>query len=176
MQLSSNILIILMLLLGRNVFGQNKNPFLSLQYDSVLIYDFDWRGKQEYFSIVDASDHLAPTVRKSAGLDRKQYAKLNKLLGEKSSFGQSTAACFEPHLGVVYYKAGKPLAYMTICMACNRLEASIRIPAQEQGVQIAEGLTYYTKVGMGKSLRKYLYHLMASNDFRYGDQKSTLFD
>jgi hypothetical protein len=170
------ILVTLIIFSGRSIFAQNENPFLTLQYDSVLIYDFDWKGKQESFSIVDESGHLSSGVRNYSRLDRKKYAKLNKLLGEKSSFGQSTAACFEPHLGIVYYQSGKSIAHLSICMGCNRLESSVRIPAQEQGAQISEGVTYYTGIGMSKSLRKFLNHLMVSHNFRYGDKKSTLFD
>jgi hypothetical protein len=51
-------------------------------------------------------------------------------LCNKSTYGGDVAACFDPHLGIVFYKASKPSAYVSICLDCNYLVSSIKIPGQ----------------------------------------------
>jgi hypothetical protein len=152
------------------------NPFANLSCDSVVIYDFDWRGKGEHFSIIDKNGRLAPTVKKRVKLDGKTAKKLGRLMGETASYGQATAACFEPHLGVVYYKSGAPVAHINICISCNRLYSSLEIPAQKQGRQGEGNEVYYTADGMSKSFRKYLNGLLKDNNFSHQGGDSSLFD
>lgn len=144
------------------------NPFLTLQYDSVVIYDFEWRTKYaSHLSIID-NGKLASTVTKSARLKKKEAAKLVRLMGDSLSYGKSEAACFEPHLGIVFYREGKFAEYITICIDCNRLVPSIRIPAQEQGKQqTEEGDIYFIGKGMSKPFRKHLDSLLKKYDFSH---------
>lgn len=166
---------ILLLTCMQGLFAQ-ENPFLALQYDSVVMYDFDWRGKGEHFSIIDEKGKLAPTVKKSVKLDDKTSKKLSRLVGESESYGQATAACFEPHLGIVYYKGGQPVAQLNICISCNRLGSSLEIPEQKQGKQGEGEEVYYIADGMSKSFRKYLNVLLKANNFSHQGGDSSLFD
>jgi hypothetical protein len=135
-----------------------NNPYKKLAYDSVVIYDFDWRSpKVEIFSIIDENEKLASTVKKSAKVDDRTAKKLSELLGDKNSYGEQSAICFEPHLGIVYYKDSKPIAHVTICLSCNKLSSSRNIPAQNYG---------NIKSGMSDSFKIYLRSLEARYSFR----------
>lgn len=173
-----NILLLFIVFFSKDLsYAQTPNPFLALQADSIVIYDFEWRGiTSEYFSIIDKEGRLASTVKKSTRLDPKESEKLSALLVRKTSYGQSTAACFEPHLGVVYFKTGKPVAHVTICVSCNRLESSVRIAAQEQGKMGEGDIVSYTLKGMSKNFRKYLDNLLKKYNFSHGVSPGSMFD
>ncbi len=164
--------LILLIVFCTNVYAQKENPFDKMVYDSVVIYDFDWRGEsEEYFSIIDEKNELARTVKKSKILTEKESKNLSVVLGLKSSYGEGSSACFLPHLGIVYYKNGNAAAHVTICMGCNILESSIEIPNQKQGKQESEeGDIYYTQMGMSKSLKKHLDKLLKKYSFSHRPQ------
>jgi hypothetical protein len=171
------LLVVLIMLCGQSILAGDKNPFLTLQYDSLVIYDYDWQGdKARHFSIIDKEGKLAPTVKKSAKLDRQSSEEMSRLLGDRTSFGQGTASCFLPHMGIVYYKAGKPVAHITICVGCNQLRSSLRIPAQEQGKIRLEGEVFYAREGMSKAFREYLYNLQISNNFSHREKPDSSYD
>jgi hypothetical protein len=168
MQKTSLIFFLSILFLGTVVpRAQTANPFLSLPHDSVVIYDFEWNRYGDETSIINKNGRLIK-YKKSANLDKKSDKKLSTVLGEMRSYGGNMAACFEPHLGIVYYKGGLPAAYITICIECNRLYSSVRIAAQEQGRNETEtGEVYYLGMGMSKSLRKHLDGLLKKHAFSH---------
>jgi hypothetical protein len=156
-----------------------QNPYLLLSYDSIVIYDFDWRDPitKKIVSIIDTENRaLASTVKKSACLDKKTAMQLSRLLGEKTSYGQEVASCFEPHLGIVFYQQGKHTAHIDVCLTCNRLESSLKIPAQDQGKHQTEDDVYYTLYGMSKSFRKYLNRILVKNKFSHQVAPGSMFD
>jgi hypothetical protein len=161
-----------------SVIAQEQNPFVKLQYDSVVIYDFGTPGKHSpELSIINKNNQLASTVRKKKKLTSDESKKLTDVVGVKSSYGQNVASCFDPHLGIVYYKNGMPNVHITVCMDCNRLESSVKIPAQDQGKQISEeGSEYYILYGMSKTLRKQFRKLLLKYDFSHQAKQKTDFD
>src|SRR4051812_19441886 len=90
-----------------SVNGQAKNPFLLLKFDRVVLYDYEPYGENP--ALVDGKGQILKTVKikKQVELDSMTIKKLNTSLGDKKSYGQVTALCFEPHLGIVYYLNGK---------------------------------------------------------------------
>ena len=107
-----------------------KNSPLQLRYDKVMMYDFDGGiGKDQ--SIVDASGHIAKSVFKQVVLDSVSALSLTKKLGEKASFNDEMASCFEPGLGFVYYLKGKIVLYITVCLGCNVVVSSIPLDPQK---------------------------------------------
>lgn len=107
-------------------------------------------------------------IKKRQTLTNSENESLVNILGLKSSYGEYPAACFEPHLGIVFYKKGKPVQYITICMDCNRLVSSINIPNQQQGKEVSEtGTTYYLLNGMSGGMRKYLNQLLKKYKFSH---------
>ena len=156
----------------------SDNPYLTLACDSMLFYDFDC-GTDGGIPIINDKGALAHEIIKSVKPDKSTANEFNKIIGLHSSYGSSQAACFEPHLGVVYYKRGKAVASINICTSCNILKSSLPITAMHQGAAYGEGSgAYYTQAGMSKILRAYLnsqiarYHLShPAKEIDFYDQK-----
>ncbi len=158
-------------------YSQN-NPFATLIYDSLVIYDFDWRqpGGGRITSILE-NEKLATTVKKSVRLPANEALDLSKKIGMKSSYGQITAACFDPHFGMVYYQNGNVKEYITICLVCNYPNSSLPIPARNQGGEDMDNEEiYYELSGFSKSFRKYLNNIKKKYDFSAQTLEGSIFD
>ncbi len=159
------------------IFSQKKdNPFLKLSTDSIVIYDFGNYVKKDGFAIIDKQGNLSSTVRKSAKLDKEEAKSFTSSLSDTTSFGGGTASCFDPHLGIVYYKNKKVLASINICVGCNRLEASMALKAQQQGKQTEDGYEYYTMNGMSKKFRAKINTLLKKYNFSHQIEEGSVFD
>jgi hypothetical protein len=101
-----------------------KNLPLQLSFDKVMMYYFNG-GMRSDLSVVDASGHIARSMTKQFVLDKESALSLTKKLGEKESFNDEMAACFEPGLGFVYYLKGKIVLSITVCLGCNIVVSSI---------------------------------------------------
>ena len=155
--------IFFLLILSTTSKSQN-NPFLTLKFDKLIMYDFAG-GKGSDLYIVDDKGQLAKSISKQIRLEKVNITKLNKKLGEKKSYGNPTAACFDPHLGFVYYLKGKIVGHITICLDCNRLHSSIKIIAQQQG-KVGQGKeAYYISDGLSESFRIFLNALLVKYNF-----------
>lgn len=142
----------------------------------MVFYDFGGRPEEEILSIIEKDGKLHKSVIKSTKPDKLTANKFTVSLGQKESYGNGTAACFDPHLGVVYYSKGKPLGHVTICMSCNRLYPSLDIRAQEQGKQ-GKGIdVYYTLNGMSKKFRKEINSILIEYKFSHQIKEKTSFD
>jgi len=146
-------------------YGQINNPFLTLKFDKVIMYDFEPSGGKGC-SIVENNGQLTKNLKKQVQLDKQTWTNLDKKLGDKKSFGGGTAACYDPHLGFVYYFKNKIVGHITICMDCNRLNSSLNIPAQKQGkVKLSDNSYEYPGTGMSKSFQQFLKSLLKKNSF-----------
>ena len=166
-----------LLLLTLSLFsnGQTKNPFLNLKFDKVVFYDFEDIGEKGSL-IVDNNGKYVQTILKQVQLDTTTIKKLNFKLGDKKSYGNGTAACFDPHCGFVHFLKGKPIGQITICLGCNRLYSNIDIPAQKQGQQGKGKDAYYILDGLSKSFRKYINGLLIKNKFAHQIEPGAHFD
>jgi CubicO group peptidase (beta-lactamase class C family) len=145
-----------------------RGPYSALKYDSVVMYDFEGGKGLPDLYIINDKGQLAKSVVKRVILDKETAAALSRRLGQKASFGGGQAACFDPHLGFVYYEHGKVVAYLTICLDCNRLYSSIEIPAQMQGVATRVGSRVdYSSAGPSKAFRTFLNELLVANHFSH---------
>jgi hypothetical protein len=169
------ILLLLLFMPFISMSQGSKNPFLSLKFDKVVMYDFEG-GKDADLSIIDEKGRLAKSVKKQKQLDGTTIKKLTSMLGDKRSYGAATAFCFDPHVGFVYYLKGKVVAHISICLDCNRLHSSIDIPSQKQG-KVGEGNeAYYIGDGLSKSFRKFINTLLQKNQFSHQIKKGSSFD
>jgi len=100
------------------------NPLLSLNYDSVIAYDYDGSGQ---LLIIDDSGQLAKTVTKRFYLPNKKIEEIVILLGDTSTYGGELVACFEPHIGIVFYNERRVIEHVSICLDCNGLNSLIPI-------------------------------------------------
>ncbi|HNP24736.1 MAG TPA: hypothetical protein PKM63_22050 [Panacibacter sp.] len=155
--------------------GQTNNPFLSLKFDKVVFFDFEDIGEKGSL-IVDNNGKYFQTVIKQVQLDTQTIKELNAKLGDKKSYGNGAAACFDPHCGFVYFLKGKPVGQITICLSCNRLYSSIDIPAQKQGQQGQGKDAYYILDGLSKSFRQFINGLIKENKFTHQIEPGLHFD
>jgi hypothetical protein len=108
----------------------SENVFSSIKYDRVIAYNYNGDGDIE---IIDKNGQLAKNIKKSTELHKSQIIEITNLLCEKTTYGDDIAACFDPHLGIVFYEGEKVNGYISICLDCNYLVSSIMIPAAESG-------------------------------------------
>lgn len=155
---------------------QTKNPFLSFKFDKVVLYDYQPVGEDP--ALVDNKGQLLKNVKikKQVQVDTVTINKLNKKLGDKKSYGQVIAMCFDPHLGIVYYLKGKVIRFVLVCMDCNALRADIDIPAQHQNKQGQGDKAFYLGDGMSKSFRQFLNGLLIKYNFSHQTKAGSMFD
>ena len=169
------IAMVFLLTLTINSSGQTKNPFQSLKFDKAIICDFESDGEHDY-PLVNEKGQLAAFVKKSVQPDRLTTSQLVSKLGDKQSYGQVHADCDEPHFGIIFYKAGKDVAEVKICLGCNVLSPSLLIPAQNQG-KVGHGKNaYYTRTGMSKQFRRFINALIKKYNFSHPVEAGSGFD
>jgi hypothetical protein len=149
-----------------NLKAQIINPFLSLKFDKVIVCDFENDGEHDY-PLVNEKGQLTNIVKKSAQLDKVTISKLITKLGDKQSYGQGHAECFEPHFGVIFYKGAKEVAEVQICLSCNVLSSTLTIPAQKQGKAGHGKDVYYNLDGMSKQFRGFINGLIKQYNFSH---------
>ncbi len=88
-------------------------PFNKLDYNKVIAYDYDG-GKGEGVIDIISNGKLAQTVKQQKELTQEQIDDLTNYLGANSTYGGSKAFCFEPHLGIVFYKDSKVVAHLRV--------------------------------------------------------------
>ncbi|MNX78251.1 hypothetical protein D3C86_1098300 [compost metagenome] len=152
-----NSFIILLFLLSTAVYSQ-KNPFVGLKYDTIVMYDFSG-GKESDISIITDKGKLSETVTQQVILDEKTSKQFSLKLGSKPSYGAGTASC--------YYLKGKVVAHVSVCLQCNRLRSSVTIPAQKQGKTGNGDEAYYLLDGMSDSFKQYLNNLVIKYKFSH---------
>lgn len=111
----------------------NGIPFSTLDYDKIIAYDF--KGDEElYDAPIDKQGNFIPIIEKQQFLSQEQADKILKALAKKSSYGEASAACFNPHLGLVFFKDNKKVNQISICLDCNGSTSEIDIPARRHRV------------------------------------------
>ena len=126
-------------------------PFNNLDYDKIIAYDF--KGDEEmYNDVIDKNGKFIPIIEKQQFLTQKQADKILSALTKKSSYGEASAFCFNPHLGLVFFKGNKKVNQISICLDCNDSASEIDIPAQRhkvfnKGADSAYFFTGYTSKG-----------------------------
>jgi hypothetical protein len=105
------------------------NPFLELDIDEVIAYDYETNVETQDPYIITIDEKLNPTVSQRKVLTSEQISKLKTFLGSIETYGNTRADCFNPHLGIVFYKDKKVVDHISICISCNHLASSIEIPA-----------------------------------------------
>jgi len=107
----------------------NGIPFSTLDYDKIIAYDF--RGDEEMYDVpIDKQGNFIPIIEKQQFLSQEQADKILNALAKKSSYGEASAACFNPHLGLVFFKDNKKVNQISICLDCNNSTSEIDIPAR----------------------------------------------
>ena len=108
----------------------SNNVFANVDYDKVVAYSYNGERGNE---IINNKGTLAGEIKSKVELNESQIIKFTNLLCNKSTYDGAVASCFDPHLGIVFYKNNKPAAYVSICLDCNNLVSSIKIPNSNDG-------------------------------------------
>lgn len=147
-------LIALMLIAMPLMVLAQSNPFRKIKYDRVVAYEFQGEGGR---TIDYCLKRDSIRIHKSKVLTVQQVSQFEKIITATSSYGKSTASCFDPHLAVVYYLKKEIVATVDVCLDCNHLSSSANIPAtSSKKVQITEDVAYPAH-GFSKEARKSLY-------------------
>ncbi len=152
---------------------RHANPFDTIKYDKVIAYDYN--GSPQLQIVVNGQ--VLPSkgrIFKQKELTRKQVEALNKTLGDSESYGGSTAACFDPHFGIVFFYQNKIVGHISLCLDCNRLYST---------PEIAATLSHKTDLceecyasGFSKRARKDISRLVKELKFSHWQLDSELFD
>ncbi|WP_426277196.1 hypothetical protein ACN9MN_17730 [Chryseobacterium sp. S-02] len=112
---------------------KNGLPFSKLDYDKIIAYDYKGDEKM-YSAAIDRNGKFIPIIEKQKFLTQNQADKILSVLSKKSSYGEASAACFNPHLGIVFFRNNKKVNQINICLDCNNSISEIDIPAQAHKV------------------------------------------
>ncbi|MBF04388.1 MAG: hypothetical protein CMP76_13965 [Flavobacterium sp.] len=152
---------------------ENGQPFDKLDYDKVIAYDF--AGSEEpYPAVIDRQGKFVPVVLGQQYLSQEQADKILSTLTSKSTYGEATAACFQPHFALVFYKDNKMINQINVCLDCNYLISEIEIPAETHKKVNAGTKEEYAITGFTDKGKKGIRDLCKELNFTYGqDEKKS---
>ena len=111
----------------------NGDPFKMMDYDKIIAYDF--KGDEKTFdAAIDKNGKFIPIIEKQQFLTQNQADEILKALSNKKSYGEAGAACFNPHLSLVFFKNDKKVNQISICLDCNGSSAEVEIPARKHRI------------------------------------------
>ena len=157
-----------------------QNPYLKLDYDSLVIYDYGNNMGDEPGTNIGKKGNVYEfgfKPVKSAKLTKVEAKEFSIRIGADSSYGQGVASCYDPHFAAIYYKGGKAIANVEICIGCNRLYPSIEIPAKfTRPEKIEKGETFYPHSGLSRNFRLYMKVLLDKYGFSHAPKGQSVFD
>lgn len=154
-----------------------QNPYLKLVYDSLVIYDYGFEAPGE--TNIKKTGKQYTFIKKpikSITLTKVEAKEFTTKIGEDSTYSQNSADCFDPHFAAFYYKKGKAIANVEICIGCNRLYPSKNIPAKFARPEKLAGYVIYPHSGMSKAFRLYMKDLLETYDFSHAPKGSSVYD
>ena len=157
----NKIIIFLIFIIPIFTLGQS-NPFDKLDYDKVIAYEFQGNGE---LLIENCLKNEKEKINKTKTLTEKQTEKLETILTSEKAYGNTTMSCFDPHFAVIYYLNEKIVGTINICLECNYLISSEKIPATElKMIKISDDYSYPAK-GFSKNTRKEIYNYIKGIGF-----------
>jgi len=96
-------------------------------------------------------------------LSKEDLSEFLKIINTKESYGNTSAACFDPDLGIVLYDSeGIAMQYCIFSLNCNRIYGNPVIRAQYENENAKNGIN-----GFSSDARKKLKEIYALWDFPY---------
>lgn len=172
----SNAAAFLLFVLLCSFSGENPvyNPFAKLQYDTVIAYDYEPMDETPF---VLKNGKFTGNILKQKPLSAKQISFITQTICDTSTYGNSTAACFEPHFALVFFKKDSVLANVEICLECNFLQSTETIPAQTfYNIKIPEDSLELPRYGFSKTGRKQINKLVKELGFSHTIKPGSMFD
>jgi hypothetical protein len=147
------IVLLIIIILPIFILSQS-NPFENLNYDKVIAYEFQGDGE---LLITKCLENEKDKISNSVELSHNQIKGIESILTSKSSYGNTTMSCFDPHFAIVYFLKDKIVGTVNVCLDCNYLISSEEIPATKMKyIKISEQYSYPAK-GFSKIARKNIY-------------------
>ncbi|WP_395063534.1 hypothetical protein [Flavobacterium sp.] len=154
-----------------NLKELNLKPFDTLKFDKIIAYDFE--GSEEPNpSVIGKNDKFTNVILKQKYLNEKQGYFLIKCLTSNATYGGSFAACFNPHLGFVFFDHDKVVYTVDVCLGCNYLISTSDIPAMNSKMINKGTEDAYPAFGFSKAGKKKIRKLCKELDFFYGNENS----
>lgn len=145
-----------------------KPPFNDLRFNKVIIYDY--KGSEEpYNSVIDEGGNFAPVIMKQQALTEEQILELTDILTNNSTYGGGTAACFMPHMGIVFYDGDQKVSAIDICLGCNYLISDETIPATSYH-KIKSGDETFPAIGFSDNGKENIQKFCKKFNFYYGKE------
>ena len=96
--------------------------------DSAIAIDYiGFLGEHSYMPLNDKGQWIN-TIKKRKKITDEQLRLINSVFGNKKSFDDPMmVSCYEPRLGIVYYKKNKIIGQSAICLGCARLESTAKL-------------------------------------------------
>lgn len=120
---------------------KSGKPFNSLKFNRVVAFEF-FGGHEQYFVIKNRNQY----VEKIKELTQNQVNELSQLFSNKKSYGNVTAACFDPHLCICFFNNTTCVMEISICMSCNYLRSTVNIPAVNNNKRIGFSISTQKKL------------------------------
>mgnify|MGYP003667858401 CR=1 FL=1 len=160
-------------MLNFSVNSQN-NPFSIIDSDSIVVYEYDGLSG---LKIEDALESQPNKIINSAKVELNVIKGFERAITDSNAYGNTTAACFDPHLGIVYWKKDSIMASISICLDCNYLESSKDILSEGNNqIVISEDYSYPAK-GFSKETRKFINDFCLQLGFtKYLEPLESIFD
>jgi hypothetical protein len=141
-------------------------------YDKIIAYEFEGSGDND---IVSGSKLIEKSkIYQEKEITLEKVKEFESILQNKNTYGGSTASCFDPHFGIVYYKNNKIVNYISVCLACNSLYASFDIPAQKLHKSTLCDECYHE--GLNKKARKQISEFIKNLGFGHWELGESIFD
>jgi hypothetical protein len=116
---------------------------------------------------------FSPVILKQRALNETQTGFLESFLFDNSTYGNMFAACFEPHLGIVFYQDSQIKFIVNICLDCNYLSSSTIIPATSHNLMKFETGTSLELMGFSELGREKIIDLGGQLNFRYNKSNTS---
>ncbi len=100
----------------------------AFKCDSVIILDYNGAfGEHTYLPLNDKGQWIA-TIKKTKRLSEDQLNFIQIIFGSKSSFkNPKMFFCYEPRIGLIYYRNNEVIAQSAICLSCCRMESTAKL-------------------------------------------------
>ena len=144
-----------------------QKPFDTLRFNKIIAYDFE--GSEEPNpSVINQKNNFTSVILKQKYLNNVQSNKLIETLTDETTYGESTAGCFNPHLGFVFYNNNKVVYVVDVCLDCNYLISESEIPAMVKKKINIGTEDEYPAIGFSKIGKNKIRGISKELDFFYG--------
>ncbi len=148
-----------------NIQQSYPSPFDTISFDKVIAYDFDGSSEMHQTVFDTKKNGFSPFVTKQVTLNSRAIEELTTLVTDKSTYGEEISACFEPHLGFVFFEGLKAKVVINVCLDCNYLTSTIPLSFQDDNI-VDEYPNGFSNKGIDRII-----NLSAQLELNYGNYK-----